>query len=539
MVSKSIMAVAAIILVLVIGGFYFIQQPYTPSETPTSTSTPTAPSPTVTPKETTTSTEYWPTEGWKVSTPEQQGMDSEQLVKMLTTIQEQDYNIHSVHVIRNGYMVADVYFYSFSQDRRHITHSCTKSVTSALVGIAISEGYIDSVDQPVIDFFPERTAANLDANKKAMTLEHLLTMTSGLECQDSYMYLWSGLNQMMESDDWIQFMIDIPMVEEPGTRFEYCNGASFLLSAIIQQNTEMNTLDFAHEHLFGPLGISDVEWSSNPQGITLGWGELRMRPHDMAKIGHLYLNKGVWDGEQVIPSEWVDVSTRKHIGATLHDYYGYQWWIDDSGIYMAFGAGGQYIIIVPEKNMVVVFTSNLIGSDFYTPLNMTKNFIIPATVSDDSLPDNPESVAKLTSMTNKMKQAPEPEPVPPLPEMAQIISGKTYFLDPNSADLQFFSLTFNGKEVVSDISFGGIFLGDIPIGMDNVYRFKDFGQLGILVSKGYWRNESTFVFISEIVGETIYIESEFTFEEDKVTIQTITNRGRFTEPETIVGKRLD
>ncbi|MGB6680578.1 MAG: hypothetical protein WBF08_04545 [Candidatus Bathyarchaeia archaeon] len=110
MVSKSIMAVAAIILVLVIGGFYFIQQPYTPSETPTSTSTPTAPSPTVTPKETTTSTEYWPTEGWKVSTPEQQGMDSEQLVKMLTTIQEQDYNIHSVHVIRNGYMVADVYF---------------------------------------------------------------------------------------------------------------------------------------------------------------------------------------------------------------------------------------------------------------------------------------------------------------------------------------------------------------------------------------------------------------------------------------------
>lgn len=129
------------------------------------------------------------------------------------------------------------------------------------MGIAISEGYIDSVDQPVIDFFPERTAANLDANKKAMTLEHLLTMTSGLECQDSYMYLWSGLNQMMESDDWIQFMIDIPMVEEPGTRFEYCNGASFLLSAIIQQNTEMNTLDFAHEHLFGPLGISDVELS--------------------------------------------------------------------------------------------------------------------------------------------------------------------------------------------------------------------------------------------------------------------------------------
>ncbi|MCW4043535.1 MAG: beta-lactamase family protein [Candidatus Bathyarchaeota archaeon] len=350
MVSKSILAVAVIIVVLVIGGIYFIQQPYTPSETPTSTSTPTTTTPAVTPKETTTSTEYWPTEGWKVSTPEQQGMDSEQFVKMLTTIQEQDYNIDSVLVIRNGYMVADVYFYPFSEDRRHATHSCTKSVTSALVGVAIGEGYIDSVDQPVIDFFPERTAANLDANKKAMTLEHLLTMTSGLECQDSYKYQWRGLNQMMESDDWVQFMIDIPMVEKPGTRFEYCNGASFLLSAIIQQTTEMNTLDFAHEHLFGPLGIYDVTWSSNPQNITIGWAELRMRPHDMAKIGHLYLSKGVWDGEQLIHSEWVEMSTRKQINSTLLDYYGYNWWIDDSGIYTALGYGGQYIIVVPEKN---------------------------------------------------------------------------------------------------------------------------------------------------------------------------------------------
>jgi CubicO group peptidase (beta-lactamase class C family) len=101
-----------------------------------------------------------------------------------------------------------------------------------LIGIAIDEGYIESVDQPVLDFFPERTGANLDANKKAMTLEHLLTMTSGLECQDSYLYRWSGLTQMMESDDWVQFMIDIPMAEESGTRFEYCNGASFLLSAM-------------------------------------------------------------------------------------------------------------------------------------------------------------------------------------------------------------------------------------------------------------------------------------------------------------------
>jgi CubicO group peptidase (beta-lactamase class C family) len=490
----------------------------------------------VTPTETTTSTEYWPTEGWKISTPEQQGMDSEQLVEMLTTIQEKDYDIHSVHVMRNGYMVADVYFYPFSPDRRHQLHSCTKSIISTLVGIAIDEGYIDSVDQPVLDFFPERTAANLDANKKAMTLEHLLTMTSGLECQDSYLYQWSGLNQMKESDDWVQFMIDIPMVEEPGTRFEYCNGASFLLSAIIQQTTGMNTLDFAHEHLFGPLGIYDVTWQSNPQGIALGWGELHMQPHDMAKIGHLYLNKGMWDGEQVISSEWIEKSTSKQINAsTLLDHYGYQWWIDDSGIYTALGAWGQYIMVTPEKNIVTVFTSR-VNITKHGPLNLTKEFIIPAVVSDDSLPNNPESVAKLNSLTHEMKQAPDPEPVPPLPEMAQIISGKTYFLDANNAGFQFFSLTFNGKDAVWDISLGGIFLEDVPIGLDNVYRFKDFGQLGVLASKGFWRNESTFVLIDELIGETIYIETEFTFKDNEVIVQADDYWGK---PVTIVGKQMD
>ncbi|MFC1507246.1 serine hydrolase domain-containing protein [Thermoproteota archaeon] len=534
MVSKSIMAVATIILVVVIGGIYFIQQPYTPSETPTSTS-PTVTSPTVTPKEITTSTEYWPTKGWKVSTPEQQGMDSEQFVKMLTTIQEQEYDIHSVHVIRNGYMVTDVYFYPFSSDRRHQLHSCTKSITSALVGIAIDKGYIDSVDQPVIDFFPERTAANLDVNKKAMTLEHLLTMTSGLECQDSYLYRWSGLNQMMESDDWVQFMIDIPMVEEPGTRFEYCNGASFLLSAIIQQTTGMNTLDFAHEHLFGPLGIYDVTWTSNPQNIALGYSELRMRPHDMAKIGYLYLNKGMWDGELVISSEWIEMSTRKQINAgTLLDHYGYQWWIDDSGIYTALGAWGQYIMVIPEKNIVTVFTSR-VNVTKHAPLNLTKNFIMPAVVSDDSLPDNTESVAKLNALTNEMKQAPDPEPVPPLPEMAQIISGKTYFFNANSLEWQFLSFTFNGKEALSDYSIAGISFRDIPTGLDNVYRFSET-PIGVLASKGFWRNESTFVSIDELIGESMYFESEFTFKDDKVTVQTVDYWGKSV---TIIGKQMD
>jgi CubicO group peptidase (beta-lactamase class C family) len=341
---------------------------------------------------------YWPTEAWRTSTPEEQGMDLEMLADMLETIQEQGYDIDSVVVVRNGYMVVDATVYPFKPGSRHIIYSCTKSVISVLVGIAVDKGYIESVDQPVLDFFPERTAANLDANKKAMTLEHVLTMATGLECRDSYLYRWRGLNRMKQSEDWVQFMLDLPMAEEPGTRFEYCNGASFLLSAIIQETTGMSALAFANEHLFNPLGITDVQWLSSPQGITIGWSDLHLTPHDMAKIGYLYLNEGWWDGKQVVSAEWVKASIREHISAkTLQDGYGYQWWIDDAGIYMALGYAGQYIVVVPDKDMVVVFVSDLPESDFYVPQGLLTDFIIPAAKSASPLPDNPEGMALLES----------------------------------------------------------------------------------------------------------------------------------------------
>jgi len=340
---------------------------------------------------------HWPTEGWPTSTPEEQGMDSEMLADMLEAIQERDRDIDSVSVVRNGYMVVDATVHPFEPGSRHIIYSCTKSVISALVGIAIDKGYIDGVDQPVLDFFPERTAANLDANKEAMTLEHVLTMATGLKCQDSYLYRWQGLNQMRQSQDWVQFMLDLPMAEEPGTRFEYCNGASFLLSAIIQETTGMSALAFANEHFFGPLGIIDVQWLSNPRGITIGWSDLHLTPHDVAKIGYLYLNEGWWDGEQVVSAEWVKASTREHISATLEDGYGYQWWVDDSGIYMALGYAGQFIFVIPDKDMVVAFVSDLSESDFYVPQRLLNDFIIPAAKSVTPLPDNPDGVALLES----------------------------------------------------------------------------------------------------------------------------------------------
>ncbi len=341
---------------------------------------------------------YWPTAGWRSSTPEEQGMDSDLLSEMLGMIQEQNYAIDSLTVVRNGYMVVDVRIHPFSATSKHNIYSCTKSVVSALIGIAIDEGYIEGLQQSVLSFFPQRTIANRDVNKEAMSLEHLLTMTTGIRCQDSYLYRWTGLNQMRESEDWVQFVLDLPMQDEPGAQFEYCNVASFLLSAIIQETTGKSAIEFAEEHLFGPLGISEVDWSSSPQGISIGYSELRMHPHDMAKIGYLYLNDGHWDGKQIVPSAWVRASASKFVSATLEDGYGYQWWVDDSGMFLALGYRGQFIFVIPEKEMVVVFTSSLEDSDFYVPQTLLNEFIIPAANASRTMPDNPEGVALLESL---------------------------------------------------------------------------------------------------------------------------------------------
>jgi CubicO group peptidase (beta-lactamase class C family) len=339
----------------------------------------------------------WPTEGWRTSTPEAQGIDSTALVAMIEYVQEMNYDVDGVIVVRHGYEVAEIYFYPFKEGQRHILYSCTKSVVSALIGIAIERGYIQGVDQPMLDFFPDYTPENLDERKQSMTFEDLLTMSTGFECRDSYLYDNRGLTEMHASEDWVQFVLDLPMVKEPGTYFEYCNGASFLLSAIITEATGMSALDFAHEVLFSPLGITDASWDASPEGINLGYSNLFLQPEDMAKFGYLYLHGGEWDGEQVVPAGWVETSTREHIRpGTLQDGYGYQWWIDDDGYYMAIGYNGQFIFVLPELDMVVVIVSDRYRGDYEAPEILLAEYILPATTPDgSSLPENDKAFNEL------------------------------------------------------------------------------------------------------------------------------------------------
>jgi hypothetical protein len=226
-------------------------------------------------------------------------------------------------------------------------------------------------------------------------------MASGLECRDSYLYQWKGLDEMKASDDWAQHVLNLPMESPPGEKFEYCNGVSFLLSAIISKATGMKTLDFAEKNLFNPLGISDIVWETSTQGIDLGYGGMWLRPHDMAKIGWLYIKKGKWGKKQIVSSAWVSTSTRGHIESKPAPYYGYHWWVNDSGMYAAVGFRGQYILVADEMKMVIVFTGDLPGR-FFVPLELTKKFIVPAVVSSNPLPENIKEAKRLNTLVKSV-----------------------------------------------------------------------------------------------------------------------------------------
>lgn len=455
---------------------------------------------------------------WQTSTPEKQGVDSETLSRMLEDILNRNCNIRNVTIIRNGFLVLDAYPSPSQKDTRHIIHSCSKSITSALIGIAIDKGYIEGTDANVLDFFPGKRIARVNARKKAMTLEHLLTMSSGLKTRDSYLYNFDGLRRMTRSGDWAQYVLNLPMAAAPGTRFEYSNGVSYLLSAILQKATEKSALTFAEEHLFGPLGITDVDWQFSPQGVNLGWGGIRMKPHDMAKIGVLYLNNGRWNNKQVVPAAWVETSTRKHTDSgTLSDWYGYQWWIDAAGYHMMMGYAGQYVIVLPQKNMVVVFTSALKSRDFFTPKALLHNFIISAASSSEPLPENPEGVARLDSLVKAVAN-PEPGPIPPLPQMAHQVSGKTYAFGTNPGDFKTFSITFQPQkdEAKFSLSFGSQHV-EGAIGLDNVYRIINAeGFLRAL--RGSWVTENTFSIDYQVLDYTQRGTIRMTFEKNKLTV---------------------
>ncbi len=325
--------------------------------------------------------DYWPTNGWQYSTAEEQGLDSVRLQEMMNYIDENNLAIQGIVVVRNGYVVLEEYPGTvYNENNTHLLYSVTKSFTSALVGIAIDQGFIDNVSVPMLSFFPDYEITNVDERRERITIEDLLTMRSGMFWDENSHPYSSPLNGIYQinSGDGVEFMLNSDMVAEPGTLWHYNTGGSHLLSAIVQVATGMTTLEFAEEYLFEPLGISPVDWYRDMAGWYKGGYDLRMTPRDMAKFGYLFLNNGTWDGDQIVSEEWVRTSTSTITEVDDFTGYGYQWWTTpELGMYSARGLYGQYIFVIPEYDIVVAFTSALSQNQIYPHINMVANFILP------------------------------------------------------------------------------------------------------------------------------------------------------------------
>ncbi|MCF2144772.1 MAG: beta-lactamase family protein [Candidatus Heimdallarchaeota archaeon] len=316
------------------------------------------------------SPDYWPTNGWMAKPPVEVNISSSKLADMDAYINESSILLKSLLIIRHGYLVYERYFLDNNESSLQEIYSITKSFTSALIGIAVGEGYLN-VSQKMLDFFPNRTIANLDARKEKITIKHLLTMTSGLKWNEVFNDI-----PFAQSDDPLQYVLDLPMAHEPGTVFNYNSGAVHILTAILQNVTGKTALEYAEEKIFQPLGFQDYNWKVDPQGIYFGGFGLKLLPRDLAKFGFLYLNNGTWDDQQIIPAAWVVNSTTKKVTVSSSINYGYLWWLYPKlNYYVASGFNGQEIFVCPKYNLIVVTTAwQLEGAIF----NLYENYILPS-----------------------------------------------------------------------------------------------------------------------------------------------------------------
>lgn len=318
--------------------------------------------------------------GWKLDTPENHQMDPDILAQLHTALA--DSQVTAMVTAKDGVIVDEYYGEGYDETSVFALHSVSKSFTGALVGVALEEGLIGSVDDLLSGYLPQ-VAEQEDARKQQLTLRHLLTHTSGLEW-----YEWGGgtsnWREFQSAPNWVDYILGRQLVHEPGAVFNYSTGNTHLLSAVLQQATGMSELAYGQEKLFTPLGMDSVQWKTDPQGITDGGNGISMTARDAARFGQLYLNGGSWNGWQLISEQWLAQSTSVQNagpgGST--GQYGYQWWVRSFGAgsyetYYAFGAWGQYIFVVPALNLVSVIASHY-PQDSYAPRPYFTDYVLAA-----------------------------------------------------------------------------------------------------------------------------------------------------------------
>ncbi len=373
------------------------------------------------------------------STPEAEGVSAQSIITFLDSVAQSKHELHSFMLLRHGKVIAEGWWSPYRPDLKHTLYSLSKSFTATAVGFANAEKKL-SLSDKVVSFFPNQLPDTVSPYLQQLTIQDLLTMSVGQDPEPS--------NINMDTN-WVKGFLAAPIVHEPGTAFLYNSMGTYMLSAIVQKTTGQKVVDYLKPRLFEPLGISGMDWETDPKGInTGGWG-LRLKTEDIAKFAQLFLQRGVWNGKQLLPPGWVEEASMAKIiqhpdlpqdKRDLSDWeqgYGYQMWRCRNNAYRGDGAFGQYAIVIPEKDAVIAITSE--SADMQGELNLVWNILLPA-MQKDKLPADAQANAALQQRLASLAL-----PVPenhPAPATVATIAGKTFAMEPNSMHIQTISFDF-------------------------------------------------------------------------------------------------
>ncbi|RYG35724.1 class C beta-lactamase-related serine hydrolase [bacterium] len=427
------------------------------------------------------------------STPQGAGVRPEAIAAFVAAVNEKVGGLHSMMLLRHGKVAAEAWWKPFTPDQSHVLYSLSKSFTSTAIGLAVSEGRL-KVEDKVVSFFPDKVPAEISENLAAMRVYDLLTMSTGHESEP-------GRN----GEDWVKDFLAAPVPHKPGTHFLYNTPATHVLAAIVQKVTKRRMLDYLTPRLFEPLGIEGATWDQSPAGVDIGGYGLKLKTEDIAKFGQLFLQKGKWEGKQIVPAAWVEDATKKQVSngdpAQANDWsqgYGYQFWRCQHGHYRGDGAFGQYCIVMPAHDAVLAITSGV--GDMGAVLKAAWDHLVPGMVDGATGGASiPEQMVPLASGAKSSG-------------LASGLSGKTWKLETNPDEIDTIKLVFEGEQGTvavtgakgtQEIAFGfGAWVGKGLAAGSAAWTAEDRLHLKVCLLDSPHAWEETFVF----AGDALTIE---------------------------------
>ncbi|MFN2233479.1 MAG: serine hydrolase domain-containing protein [Anaerolineales bacterium] len=477
------------------------------------------------------------------STPESQGIPSSAIQDFITAAEQYIQSLHSFMLLRHGVVVAEGWWYPYRPEAPHVLFSLSKSFTSTALGLAVADGLL-SVEDPLLKFFPDESPKKISPNLGAMRVRHLLSMTTGHH-EDT-------TEPIMRARDPFKTFLKLPVAHQPGTYFVYNSGASYMLAAIVQKLTGGTVLEYLTPRLFEPLGISGATWDSHPNGVNFGGWGLNIKTEDIARFGQLYLQKGQWGGQQLVPADWVEAATAKQVpngpdeNPDWEQGYGYQFWrCQPAGVYRGDGAFGQFCIVMPEQDAVLAITAGV--AEMQPVLDLVWKILLPA-FGDAALSEQ-SSVAENLQVRLQGLQLLPPKGTLTSP-LAASLTGKVFHFEPNHLTLHSLSLDFSKNTLSYRLLGGGKRRGthQLEFGMQSwmdgsasLHYSVDqlFPETHKVAASGVWRADDTFSLTLCQYETPFTLTLDFQFNDRTVTFDSRINVSFGpTEAPQLVGKSL-